>query len=88
MGSVARNIVFQNNKLPGEIAEALIKSSPDVVSKDDERSVARNIERARQEFVNDDNITFQELDGIDDPERTDSMMSRSHPREFRWDKAG
>jgi hypothetical protein len=38
--------------------------------------VGRNVERARQEFVNDDNITYQELDGIDDPDayRTDDVV--------------
>ena len=63
-----KDIVFQNSKLPGEIAEGLLKLAPAPVSEGDKRSVARNIERARREFVDDDNITFQELDGIDNPE--------------------
>ena len=63
-----KDVVFQNNKLPGEIAEALVAAAPSPLSDTDKRSVGRNIERARQEFVNDDNITFQELDGIDNPE--------------------
>jgi hypothetical protein len=63
-----KDVVFQNNKLPGEIAEALVAAGPSPLSDTDKRSVGRNIERARQEFVNDDNITFQELDGIDNPE--------------------
>ena len=70
-----KEIVFQNNKLPGEISKGLITSAP-ALSVDDERSLGRNIERARQEFVNDDNITFQELDGVDDPEayRVDDVV--------------
>lgn len=71
-----KDVVFQNNKLPGEIAEALIAAAPSPLSDTDKRSVGRNIERARQEFVNDDNITFQELDGIDNPEayRVDDIV--------------
>jgi hypothetical protein len=71
-----KDVVFQNNKLPGEIAEALIAAAPSPLSDSDKRSVGRNIERARQEFVNDDNITFQELDGIDNPEayRVDDIV--------------
>ncbi len=68
-----KDVVFEKSKLPGEIAEALIAEAlinralaP--LSDSDKRSVGRNIERARQEFVNDDNITFQELDGIDNPD--------------------
>jgi hypothetical protein len=63
-----KDVVFQNNKLPGEIAEGLMKLAQTQLSDDDKRTVGRNIERARQEFVNDDNITFQELDGIDNPD--------------------
>ena len=71
-----KDVVFQNNKLPGEIAEAFTAAAPSPLSDTDKRSVGRNIERARQEFVNDDNITFQELDGIDNPEayRVDDIV--------------
>lgn len=63
-----KDIIFQNNKLPGEITEGLISAAQVPLSADEEKRVSRNIERARQEFVNDDNVTFQELDGVDDPE--------------------
>lgn len=63
-----KDILFQNNKLPGEISEGLIHLAPPSLSDADKRVVGRNVERARQEFVNDDNITFQELDGIDNPD--------------------
>lgn len=71
-----KDIVFEKNKLPGEITERLATSAPTPLSDDDKRTLGRNIERARQEFVNDDNITFQELDGIDDPEayRVDDVV--------------
>jgi hypothetical protein len=63
-----KDIIFGNNRLPGEISEDLAKLAPDTLSTDEFRVLSRNIERARKEFVNDDNITFQELDGIDNPE--------------------
>lgn len=63
-----KDLVFQNNKLPGEIADELGKKAPEPLSPEDFRIVSRNVERVRQEFVTDDNITFQELDGIDNPD--------------------
>ncbi len=71
-----KDIVLRNNKLPGEIAEDLMTHAPTPLSDDDRRSVARNVERGRQVFVNDDNITYQELDGIDNPEayRVDDIV--------------
>mgnify|MGYP001361013650 CR=1 FL=1 len=63
-----KRIVFQNNKLPSEIAEDLEKQAPAPLSPDEHRVVCRNVERARQEFVNSDNITYQQLDGIDNPD--------------------
>lgn len=71
-----KDVVFQNNKLPGEIAEALIALAQAPLSDGDKWSVHRNIQRVRQEFVNDDNITYQELDGIDNPDayRVDDIV--------------
>jgi hypothetical protein len=71
-----KDIIFQNNRLPSDIAEDLLKKAPNSLSDLDRRSVARNVERARQEFVNGDNITYQELDGIDNPEayRVDDIV--------------
>jgi hypothetical protein len=63
-----KDIIFQNSRLPSDIAEDLLKKAPAALSDDDRRSVGRNVERARQEFVNGDNVTFQELDGIDNPD--------------------
>ena len=71
-----KDLVFQNNRLPGEMADALAQSAPQALSQDAFRTVSRNIERVRQEFVTDDNITFQELDGIDNPDayRVDDIV--------------
>ena len=71
-----KDLVFQNNRLPGEMADALAQSAPQPLSQDAFRTVSRNIERVRQEFVTDDNITFQELDGIDNPDayRVDDIV--------------
>lgn len=71
-----KDLVFQNNKLPGEMADALTQNAPDPLSQDAFRTVSRNVERVRQEFVTDDNITFQELDGIDNPDayRVDDIV--------------
>lgn len=63
-----KDIVFQNNKLAGEIAEQLAAGAPEPLSADAQRTLSRNVERGRQEFVSGDNITFQELDGIDNPD--------------------
>jgi len=71
-----KDLVFQNNRLPGEMADALAQGAPQPLSQDAFRTVSRNIERVRQEFVTDDNITFQELDGIDNPDayRVDDIV--------------
>ncbi|HRQ45535.1 MAG TPA: DUF262 domain-containing protein [Rhodocyclaceae bacterium] len=71
-----KDLVFQNNKLPGEMADALTQNAPEPLSQDAFRTVSRNVERVRQEFVTDDNITFQELDGIDNPDayRVDDIV--------------
>lgn len=71
-----KDIVRPKSKLPGEIAEGLVSLAPAPLSEGDKRSVERNVQRARQEFVSDDNITFQELDGIENPEayRVDDIV--------------
>ena len=71
-----KDIVHPKSKLPGEIAEGLVSLAPAPLSEGDKRSVERNVQRARQEFVSDPNITFQELDGIENPEayRVDDIV--------------
>lgn len=63
-----KDIVFQTSKLDLQIAQELIKLSPESLGIEDTNKIHINVARARQEFVNDDNITYQELDGIDNPD--------------------
>ena len=63
-----KDIVFPTNKLDMQIAKDLAKLSPEELSVDAYETLQTNVARARQEFVNGDNITFQELDGIDNPD--------------------
>jgi hypothetical protein len=63
-----KDIVLERNKLAGQIATELAKKAASAISASDKDIVSINVERARQEFVSDDNITYQELDGIDNPD--------------------
>lgn len=62
-----KDLVFANNKLDMQIAQDLERLSPQPLSSEDSQKLQVNVARTRQEFVNSDNITFQELDGIDNP---------------------
>jgi len=62
-----KDIVFVNNKLDMQIAQEIERLAPEQLSNKDREKVQVNIARTRQEFVNSENITFQELDGIDNP---------------------
>lgn len=63
-----KDIVFETRKLDSQIAKEIIRAAPVELTNDQEGMVELNVGRARKEFVNDDNITFQELDGIDNPD--------------------
>ena len=63
-----KDLVFQTNKLTLQIAKDLVAQAGVTLSEEDWTAVQLNVDRARQEFVNDDNITYQELDGIDNPD--------------------
>lgn len=71
-----KDLVFEKKKLDNQIAKEIIRSAPAALSDDEEDMIELNVGRARQEFVNDDNITFQELDGIDNPDayRVDDIV--------------
>jgi len=71
-----KDIVFLNNKLDLQIAQELAKLAPGELSADEQMTLQLNVGRVRKEFVNDDNITFQELDGIDNPDayRVDDIV--------------
>lgn len=68
--------IVSTNKLSGQYADALIREAGLDLSDADDYTVHLNVERARQEFVNADNITYQELDGIDNPDayRVDDIV--------------
>lgn len=63
-----KSIVFRTGRLDTQIARELIAEAGVTLSKDEAEVVELNVARARQEFVNDDNITYQELDSIDNPD--------------------
>lgn len=63
-----KDIVFKTNKLDLQIAQALVADADVKLSDADWTAVQLNVARARQEFVNNDNITYQELDSIDNPD--------------------
>ncbi|PTY02061.1 hypothetical protein DB346_10070 [Verrucomicrobia bacterium LW23] len=62
-----KDIIF-TTKLETQIASQIKSRASEVVSSEEIEIIELNVGRARQEFVNNDNITFQELDGIDNPD--------------------
>ena len=60
--------IITSNKLDPQIAQELAKISPSPLAPADADKLLLNIARARKEFVSDDIITYQELDGIDTPD--------------------
>ncbi|MEA1052898.1 DUF262 domain-containing protein [Lamprobacter modestohalophilus] len=63
-----KDIIFETKKLDSQIAKDIIAAAPASLSDEQQAMIELNIGRARKEFVNDDNITYQELDGIDNPD--------------------
>jgi len=63
-----KDIVFVNNQLDLQISNRLELSAGVALTAAQRETLQINIGRARQEFVNDDNVTYQELDGIDNPD--------------------
>lgn len=63
-----KEIVAVNNKLDTQIAKSLAEKGPSDLSAAQKEQLEINVGRIRKEFVNDDNITYQELDGIDNPD--------------------
>lgn len=62
-----KDIIF-NNKLDLHIAKSLVEHAGVTLAEPEWTAVQLNVARARQEFVNNDNITFQELDSVDNDE--------------------
>lgn len=63
-----KDLVFINNKIDSQIAREVAARAPETLADADRELIELNIGRARKEFVNDDTITYQELDGVDNPE--------------------
>jgi hypothetical protein len=63
-----KQIVWDKVKLDGEIGDELQAAAMAPLSVEEHRQVQRNVGRARWEFVTDDNVTYQELDSIEEPE--------------------
>ena len=62
-----KDIVFSTST-PRKSAEALIGAAPEGLSSEQKDRIYDNLERARLEFTTDDNIAYQELDNIDEPD--------------------
>lgn len=71
-----KDIISVINKLDPQIAQEIERTTTAILSDSDRQKLLINVARARQEFVNDDNITYQELDGIDNPDayRVDDIV--------------
>lgn len=63
-----KDIVYVNNRLDLQIAQDVQKLAPSPLTPEQIERLQLNVARGRREFVYDDNITFQELDGIDNPD--------------------
>jgi len=63
-----RDIIMATSKLEFEIADELEKKSDLSLADAERKRLQRNVALARQEFVNAETVTYQELDGIDNPD--------------------
>lgn len=63
-----KKIIDEKNLLDPEIAGQVELHSPSPLTPDESKRILRNVSRARREFVSDDVITYQELDGIENPD--------------------
>lgn len=58
----------KGKKLAMEVAQDICASAPSLLSDEESKQVQKNVARAQHEFISDENISYQLLDGIDDPE--------------------
>jgi hypothetical protein len=54
--------------LPMDVAQDVCDKAAVELSAEQRHQVQRNVARAQQEFINDENISYQLLDGVDDPD--------------------
>jgi len=62
-----KDIIF-SSETPRKLAERIAASADEPLSLEQKDKLYDNLERARLEFSQDENIAYQELDNIDDPE--------------------
>lgn len=58
----------RGRKLAMEVGQDVCASAPAGLADDDVKRVQKNIARAQHEFISDENISYQLLDGADDPD--------------------
>jgi len=58
----------RGHKLAMEVAQDICARAPAPLAAEETLRVQRNIARAQQEFINDENVSYQLLDGVDDPD--------------------
>lgn len=58
----------RGRKLAMEVAQDVCAAGPAELSDGDTKCVQKNIARAHHEFISDENISYQLLDGVDDPD--------------------
>jgi hypothetical protein len=58
----------RGHKLAMEVAQEICAAAPTAICPSEAMKVQRAIARAQQEFINDENVSYQLLDGVDDPE--------------------
>jgi len=63
-----KDIINISTKLDTQIAKDIKILATSPLSSSEADRIETNVSRARKEFVGDDNITYQELDGIENPE--------------------
>lgn len=68
--------IVMSKKMQYEIAQEITAKAPQPLQENQSQRVLKNIERAIYEFSLEDNLTYQELDGVDSPDtyRTDDIV--------------
>lgn len=63
-----KDIVYSKKKFHTDIGDEVISHSTAPMSAEQEKKVRRNIDRVWMTFINEETISYQELDGIDYPD--------------------
>lgn len=65
-----KELVF-SGETPMKLAKALAKRAPDGLEDAEVEKLQENLERMKMEFTQDENVAYQELDSIDEPDAYD-----------------